>query len=71
MTIDKKAHFWAGAAIAATVTLYTASPVFGIVAAVLIGALKELRDRVGFGTPDLMDFAATAAGSAVVLPLLL
>lgn len=70
MALDKQAHFWAGAAIAATVALY-ASPAIGIAACVLAAAGKEVLDRAGYGTPDIKDFIATAAGSAVVFPLLL
>lgn len=67
MTIDKQAHFFAGAAIAASVALY-ADPLLGLAAGIIAGALKEVRDRAGFGTPDIWDFIATAAGAAVVVP---
>jgi len=67
MTLDKQAHFWAGAAIAASAALYT-NPLYGLVAGIIAGALKEIRDRAGFGTPDFKDFIATALGAAVVLP---
>lgn len=69
MTLDKQAHFFAGAAIAATVALYF-DPLAGLAAGILAGAIKEIRDRAGFGTPDAWDFVATAAGACVVLPLL-
>lgn len=69
MTLDKQAHFWAGAAIAASVALYF-DPLAGLAAGILAGALKEIRDRAGFGTPDVKDFLATALGACVVLPLL-
>lgn len=70
MTLDKQAHFFAGAAIAASVALYL-GPMAGLAAGILAGALKEVRDRAGFGTPDIKDFIATAAGAAVVLPALI
>lgn len=70
VTLDKLAHILAGAAIAATVALYT-TPVFGSIAAVAAGAAKELYDRAGHGTPDMKDFLATALGATVVLPALL
>ena len=70
MQIDKQAHFWAGAAIASTVTLYT-TPTIGLGIAVAAALAKELRDRAGFGTPDVMDFLATVAGAFVVIPLVL
>lgn len=69
MSLDKLAHFWAGAAIAATVALY-ASPTMGLSAAILAGLVKEIRDLAGQGTPDIRDFIATAAGAVVVLPLI-
>lgn len=67
MALDKQAHFWAGAAIAASVALYL-DPLAGLAAGVLAGAAKELRDRAGHGTSDIKDFFATAAGALVVLP---
>ena len=71
MPIDKQAHFWAGAAIAAIVALYTGAPLLGLAVGVIAGALKELRDRAGHGTPDIRDFLATAAGACAVLPLII
>lgn len=70
MTLDKQAHFFAGAAIAATTALYL-DPLYGLAAGTLAGAAKELYDRAGYGTPDLKDFIATALGAIVVLPALL
>lgn len=70
MTLDKRAHFLAGAAIAASVALYTA-PLYGLVAGIAAGAAKELYDRTGRDTPDFKDFLATALGATVVLPALL
>jgi hypothetical protein len=68
--LDKQAHLLAGAAIASTVTLYVGVATAGFAAAVLAAALKELWDRAGNGTPDLLDFLFTVAGACVVLPLL-
>ena len=70
MTLDKKAHFLAGAAIAATVALYL-NPAIGLAAGILAGLAKELYDRAGYGTPDYKDFIATALGATVVLPAIL
>lgn len=70
MTLDKQAHFFAGAAIASVVALYL-NPLAGLVVGILAGALKEVRDRAGFGTPDSKDFLTTALGATVVLPALL
>lgn len=70
IALDKQAHFWAGAGIAATATLYTGLPLFGFVVAVLAAAFKEVFDNFGFGTPDKRDFIATVLGGLVVVPLL-
>lgn len=70
LPIDKKAHFLAGAAISATLVAYGVGPTVAISVAMVIGALKEVWDSFGNGTPDLNDFLVTAAGSCVVLPTL-
>ncbi len=70
LPLDKQAHFWAGAAIAASVTLYT-NPFLGLLACIVAGVGKELRDATGRGTPDVWDAVATVAGSVVILPLLI
>ena len=70
LPLDKQAHFWAGAAIAASVTLYT-NPFIGLLACIAAGVGKELRDATGRGTPDVWDAVATVAGSVVILPLLI
>ncbi len=59
---DKANHFIYGLAIFLAVGLaFGAIP--GLVAAVLIGAAKEIYDRVsGKGTPDVYDFVATVVG---------
>ena len=64
---DKISHFFAGAAIAATVALYL-NPIWGFAAGVLAGAAKEIYDRIAYGGPDLKDFIATVLGALVVLP---
>ena len=70
MTLDKQAHFSAGAAIAATIALYL-DPVLGLAAGILAGLAKEVVDRMCYGTPDTKDFIATALGACVVLPAVL
>jgi hypothetical protein len=62
-TIDKQGHFWWGWAMAAT--LYPVNLWLGIFVSAVLGACKELWDAQGHGTPDKMDFAATALGGAV------
>lgn len=69
--LDKQAHFFAGVAIASTVTLYTAQPIYGIAATVASAALKEVLDILGMGTPDADDFVATVLGCSVLIPLML
>lgn len=69
MTLDQQAHFFAGAAIASVVALYL-DPLAGLAAGIIAGALKEVYDRMGYGTSDLKDFLATALGACVVVPLL-
>ena len=68
--IDKQAHFFAGAAIASTIALYSGDAVWGLGACVVAAIGKELYDASGRGTPDVWDFVATALGGAVVLPLI-
>lgn len=67
MTLDKQAHFFAGAAIASVVAIYL-DPLAGLAAGIFAGAAKEAIDRMGYGTPDFKDFIATALGATVVLP---
>lgn len=69
--IDKQAHFWVGAAIASTEVAYGIPPVVAVISAALIGALKEMWDAAGHGTPDLKDWFATVLGAMVVSPLIL
>lgn len=68
LSIDKQGHFWSGAAIAASVTLYTGLPWLGVFLCVFAGLLKEIYDSLGYGTPDRWDFVATATGSIVLIP---
>ena len=42
------------------------SPIAGVIAAVIIGAAKEIYDQTtGKGTPDVWDFVATFSGGLV------
>lgn len=70
IALDKQAHFYAGLAICLAVSLFV-SPVIGLAAALVAGALKEIVDHMGFGTPDVWDFVATAVGGAVGFGLIL
>ena len=67
---DKKAHFIMGAVAATVVTLLTGNPLWGTLAAVVVGAAKEGYDATGRGTVDVWDFIATATGAVVVIPLM-
>lgn len=68
--IDKQAHFWAGAAIACFCVAYGTAPWAAFVFTAMIGAGKEVWDKVSAtGTMDFWDFVATAVGAMVVLPL--
>lgn len=71
---DKKLHFLAGILISTAVCIVLPSEVAGIsggavgfAAATVAGALKELRDRMGFGQVEVADFLATSLGGAVIL----
>lgn len=68
--IDKQAHLWAGAAIACFCVAYGTAPWAAFVFTAMIGAGKEVWDKVSAtGTMDFWDFVATAVGAMVVLPL--
>lgn len=69
LPLDKQAHFWAGMAIASALTAYGVLPLVSFGVAIVVAALKEARDALGYGTPDIWDFVATGLGAAVVLPL--
>lgn len=69
--IDKQAHFWAGAAIAGLLAAYGIHPFWAFLIAVAAGWAKEFIDKRGHGTPDKMDFIATALGAILVLPAML
>lgn len=69
MQIDKKAHFLAGAAIAGLCAAYGVRPRDAFFIAAFAGAVKEIVDRMGYGTPDKWDFVVTTIGGAFVLPI--
>jgi uncharacterized protein YfiM (DUF2279 family) len=64
---DKTLHFVGGAAIGASVTLYTGNPRDGLLAGVGVGLAKEVYDsrHKDSHTPSAKDFAVTALGAAV------
>jgi len=62
---DKQLHFFSGMALAGL-----ASP-FGVATAILVLLVaaigKELRDSMGYGTPDVWDAGATVLGGVLLL----
>ena len=64
LPLDKQAHFYFGAALCFAIGILI-DPMWGLVAAGLAGAAKEIWDRLGNGTPDWMDLAATVLGGVV------
>lgn len=64
MQVDKKLHLAVGGLLGLAAIFH---PGFGIVAAVLAGAVKEAWDgATGRGTVDPLDFVATVAGGVFV-----
>ena len=58
--IDKVAHFGGGYILA---TVFPIAAIYGLILAVIVGALKEYRDsKSKLGTPDMWDFVATCLG---------
>jgi hypothetical protein len=69
---DKQLHLGAGSVVSAWGTMIPASDdhlwkplVYGIGAATVAGAGKEILDMGGFGTPDVKDFGATVLGGVI------
>lgn len=64
--VDKLLHFLVGAVLVLAMG-YLATPIYGLLAAVFAGAVKEFYDhyRPMKHTADVMDFYATAAGGCV------
>jgi len=63
---DKQMHFAAGLALS-MLTGLLCTPTWGLLTAVVVGALKEISwDRwLGRGTPEFLDFVATVLGGAL------
>jgi uncharacterized protein YfiM (DUF2279 family) len=64
---DKTLHFLGGAAVGASVTLYTDRPMYGIAAGAAVGLAKELYDTQhrSTHTPSAKDIVVTVIGAAV------
>ena len=69
MALDKLLHFAVGWMIGScTIFVFIGSPyamVISIALAALAGLWKELWDKMGNGTPDVMDFVVTTLGGTV------
>ena len=63
---DKKLHFIAGALIATLCLVIGLSIPWTLCVVAVIGALKEIRDLCGFGTPEVMDLLWTIAGAVPI-----
>ena len=66
MSADKLLHFLAGFFIAGLIGVF--NPLWGLLAGLIAGAVKEAYDRfTGKGTPEFLDFAFTAFGAVVAI----
>ena len=66
---DKKKHFVAGFIITAVISLFFGYLV-GAAAAIVAGIGKGVYDKVtGKGTPEALDFVATAAGAVTAIAI--
>lgn len=63
---DKQKHLLAGLIIS---SLCFSSPLAGLIAAVILGALKEYWDFKGHGKAELLDFIFTCLGGLIGYPL--
>ena len=59
--LDKQAHFYSGMTLAFTVGLFN-EPIWGFLAAMVVGILKEAWDMSNRGTPDALDMMAPLGG---------
>lgn len=68
---DKKLHFLVGFAITVLLSFFVSYSV-ALIIALIIGAVKELYDKItGKGKPDILDFLSVAAGAFVADTILL
>ncbi|MEA4872165.1 MAG: hypothetical protein VB076_05060 [Synergistaceae bacterium] len=64
---DKIMHAIAGFIFALAICWASKSCAAALLAAVILGMLKEIFDYVGHGTVELMDVVATGAGGAIAV----
>jgi hypothetical protein len=62
---DKKAHFFLGFIVSVLASAAILNPIYGFLFGIIFGAVKELRDMYGYGTPEWADMIYTALGSAL------
>ncbi len=61
---DKRLHFIAGLLISLAVSI-AINPTCGLIAAMVAGVAKEVKDYLDYGGPDVIDCLATWAGGGV------
>jgi hypothetical protein len=61
---DKKLHFIAGLLISLTVSI-AINPTCGLIASMVAGVVKEIKDYLDYGGPDVIDCLATWLGGGV------
>ena len=64
ISFDKIAHFWSGMAICLAMSLFI-HPLIALGITIGIGIAKEVWDKIGNGTPEVLDAVATGIGGIV------
>jgi hypothetical protein len=65
MAVDKQLHFFSGGMLGGL--LYPLGLPLGLLILIVVAVSKEVRDSLGYGTPEVLDAIATIAGGALVL----
>lgn len=68
--IDKCAHLLGGYAVVMTLALVS-TPLTGLALSSCLWGFKELVDAMGYGTPDLYDFIASAVWAVMAFGFLM
>jgi hypothetical protein len=61
---DKKLHFIAGLLISLAVSI-AINPTCGLITSMVAGVVKEVKDYLDYGGPDVMDCLATWLGGGI------